>query len=246
MISQKSLIFQRLLWEESLQAIRDSVRFNNFLSFHIHLKESLPQNSSYVRKRYSTSIIHWFFPDHSLDVLPAKVWRSYHNDFLLQDIMRYCYLVQEPVVAEFVTDYLLPLAPGTPVGSGYFENFLKDKYGEVKKDPLNYLRAAVRDLGFIRRNKKDAVVQDIPLPKTALLVLVHYIFSPFPQTVSLKAIISHRFWKFLGIKEAEDIRKILKEANAKGAITKYIIADQLEQITTKYPLDELLQRRIKL
>ncbi len=244
--TDEPLIFQRLLWQESIQAIKDSIRFNNFQSFRAYLRESLPQNSSYVRVRYTRSVIRWFFPNYSLDVLPAKVWRSYHDDSLLQDIMRYCYLAQEPVVAEFVTEHLLPLAPGTLVDSGYFKNFLRDKYGVVKKDPLRCLRTAVRDLGFIHRNKKDAIVQNIRLPKTALLILTHHIFTSSPQTVSLKEIISHRFWKFLGIKEPEEVCKILKEANAKGAITKYIIADQLEQITTKYSLDELLRRRIRL
>jgi hypothetical protein len=42
------------------------------------------------------------------------------------------------------------------------------------------------------------------------------------------------------------VRKILKEANADELIAKYVIADELEQITTRFSLEEFIQGRMKL
>ena len=246
MENKESLIFQRLLWKESIKAVKDSIRFRNFKNFRKHLQQHLPQNSSYVRKRYTSSIIRWFFPDQSLNNLPVKVWHSYKNNQILQDVMRYFYLEKEPIVAEFICEYLIPLEPGTTMQSEYFKDFLMKKYGIVKKDPLHYLNAAIRDLGFIYRNKTRTIVCNLQLPKTSFTILVHYLFASTPQTVSLQEILTHNFWMYLGIKNQSEVKKILKEADTKEIIAKYVIADQLEQITTKYTLDEFLQKRIKL
>lgn len=246
MENKESLVFQRLLWKESIKAVKDSIRFKNFKNFRKHLQEHLPQNSSYVRKRYTSSIIRWFFPDQSLDNLPAKAWHSYKNNQILQEIMRYFYLEKEPIVAEFICEYLIPLEPGTTMQSEYLKDFLIKKYGIVKKDPLKRLCAAIRDLGFTHRNKTTIIACNLQLPKTSFTILVHYLFASTPQTVSLEEILTHKFWMYLGIRDRNAAKKILKEADAKEIIAKYVVADQLEQITTKYTLDAFLQKRIKL
>lgn len=246
MADKKPLIFQRLLWEESIDAVKQSLRFKDFRNFRRHLQEHLPQNSSYVRERYTRSIIRWFFPDQSLNSLSAKVWRSYNNNQILQDVMRYFYLEKEPIVAEFICEYLIPLDPGTTIRLEYLKDFLMKKYGIVKKDPLHYLNAAIRDLGFIYRDKTRTIVQNLASPKTGFLILVHYLFASTPQTVALQEILTHNFWMYLGIKNQSEVKKILKEADTKEIIAKYVIADQLEQITTKYTLDEFLQKKITL
>jgi len=244
--NKEPLIFQRFLGEESIQAVKDSLRFKNFENFRRYLQEYLPQNSRYVRKRYTSSIIRWFFTDQSLNNLPAKVWHSYNNTKILQDVMRYFYLEKEPIVAEFICEYLIPLDPGTTIQSEYFKDFLMKKYGIVKKDPLHYLSTAIRDLGFTYRNKTKIVVQNLHPPKTGFLILIHYLFATTPQTVNLEEILTHKFWMYLGIRNQSEVKRILKEADTKQIIAKYVVADQLEQITTRYTLDEFLQKRMKL
>ncbi|GFP35049.1 hypothetical protein HKBW3S43_00841, partial [Candidatus Hakubella thermalkaliphila] len=103
--------FQQLLWKESIQAVKDSIRFTSFETFRKHLQDSLPQNSSYTRKRYTSSILKWFFPTGDLNSLPSLVWRHYRDESILRDVMRYQYLSREPVIAEFIRQYLIPLKP---------------------------------------------------------------------------------------------------------------------------------------
>ncbi|MFQ5834596.1 MAG: hypothetical protein ACE5HR_01575 [bacterium] len=246
MRNKKPLVFQRLLWEESIEAVRQSLRFKDFKNFRRHLQEHLPQNSSYVRERYTRSIIRWFFPEQSLNNLLTKVWRSYNDTQILKDVMRYFYLEKEPVVAEFICKHLILLDPGTTIRSEYLKDFLIKKYGTVKSEPLHCLSAAIRDLGFTYHNKKHTIVRNLQLPKTGLLILVHYLLAPTPQTVALEEILAHKFWMCLGITNQSTVKEILKEADTKEMIAKYVVADQLEQITTRYTLDEFLQKRMKL
>ncbi len=240
------IVFQDPLWKESIQAIKDATRFNIFQNFRKNLESTLPQNSEYVRKRNANTIIKRFFPEHVLDTLPVKVWKFYRDEVLLQEVMRYQYLKQEPVVADFVVNYLLPLAPGTDIKVEYMRSFIVKTYGSDKKKSRIRLGTSLRDLGFVFRNKGKTIVKDIPQPKTALLILAHYLFAPTPRTVTIKEILADPYWQYLGIRDQNTVRKILREANAKELIAKYVIADELEQITTRYSLEEFIQGRMKL
>jgi hypothetical protein len=239
-------MMQRLFWEESIQAVKLSTEFTDFRAFRQELEKTLPWNSSYVRVRRARSIIRWFFPSHTLDNLVTKVWTFYKEEAILKEIMRHEYLSKEPVVAEFIVNHLLTLSPGASITANDLKDFLLKKYGVVKDDSLNNLRLACRDLGFTYRGNNSFTVCQIPEPRTSLLILVHHLFAPNPRTVTIKEILSHPFWQYLCVRGQDSVRKIFREADANGIITKYIVADQLEQITTKYSLDEFIQRRIRL
>jgi hypothetical protein len=62
----------------------------------------------------------------------------------------------------------------------------------------------------------------------------------------MKEILSNPFWQYLGLRDQDVVRKIFREADANGVIAKYIVADQLEQVTTTYSFDEFIQRRSSL
>lgn len=235
-----------LLWKDSIQAVKLSAEFSDFKAFRIELRQSLHYNSTDVRNRYTTDIVKWFFPSHSLDNLLTKVWTFYKNEEIITELMRYQYLTIEPDVAEFVINYLIPLHPGRLVENDYLKDFLLKTYGVVRIHPLISLRGACRDLGFLYSDKKKLVVRQIPVPKTSLLILTHFLLAPTPRTVTVKEILSKPFWRYLGVREVEILRQVLREADASGVISKYIIADQLEQLTTRYSYEEFIQRRIRL
>jgi hypothetical protein len=243
---RKEYMMRRMPWDESMRAVKLSAKFTDFGQFRKELERSLHYNSSYVRKRNSRSIIRWFFHSHSLDNLLTKVWTFYKNDTILKEMMRYEYLSKEPVVAEFVVRYLLPLDPGVSIEADYLKDFLLKKYSVVKRNPLGSLRTACKDLGFVYSQKKKMTISQIPMPKTSLLILTHYLLAPTPRTVTIRDVLSNPFWQYLGVRESEAVRKVFREADANGAIAKYIVADQLEQITTRYSFDEFVQRKVQI
>lgn len=234
------------LWKESILAIKESSRFENFDDFRKYMEENLPQNSSYVRIRYMRSVIKRFFPEKLLRALHTLIWKNYKDDELLQEIMRYQFFASEPFIAEFVLNNLLPLPPGTPLHQDAIKNFTIKRYGTFNKKSANRIGLAIRDMGFVYRNKRNTIIREIPIPKTALLILTHYLFAKTPKTVTLREIFSNPFWQYLGIRDQDIVRRIFREANGIGIIAKYITADELEQITTKYTLEEFLENKMML
>jgi len=243
---RRNFMVRRLLWNDSIQAIKLSTEFSDFKAFRTELEGSLHYNSSYVRIRRTRDILKWFFPSRSLDNLLTKVWTFYKNEAVIKELMRYQYLTMEPAVAEFVTNHLLPLHPGAIMDTDCLKDFLLKMYGVVRPDPLNALRGACRDMGFLYSEKGKLIVRQVPVPKTSLLILIHFLLAPTPRTVTIKEILSKPFWQYLGVREAETLRQVLREADASGVIAKYIVADQLEQLTTKHSYEEFIQRRIQL
>jgi len=237
---------QDFLWEESIQAVKDSPGFSSLEEFVRHLEASLPQNSECTRQRYAQNVIRWFFPESSLDGLLTQAWCYYEDENLLKELMRHQFLCVQPVVAQFVTEYILPAEPGTTLYSSILDEFVRCKYGVLDRKVKQRLGNTIEQLGFAQRNKGNRTIVQLPAARTAFFLLTHFLFAPTPSLVSLKEILENPFWKYLGFRYADGMRKILKEAAANDLLAKYVIADELEQITTKYSFKEILEHRFYL
>jgi hypothetical protein len=102
--------------------------------------------------------------------------------------------------------------------------------------------------GFLERSrgKPDRLLPVVP-QKTSALVLLHYLFAAEAvRTVELRNLFANPFWKYLGYKSQDAVRTVLREADAAGLLGKYVVADQLDQVTTCFTLDELLKRKARL
>lgn len=108
------------------------------------------------------------------------------------------------------------------------------------------LGKAIRRLGFVTWERQRNIVTQMRPARTALLLLVHYLFAPTPRIVTVQDILAEPFWKYLGFRAEEDVRNALHEANARDLIARYAIVEQLEQITTRYTLEQCLEQRIRL
>lgn len=239
---------QDVLFEEGLIAARLSPDAASLPDLQRLIVSALHQNSQETRVRYSQSILGWFFRD-GVDGLAARVWSTYHDDHLEADVLRFLYLQAEPAMGVCVARGLFPLEEGMQVPSSYFERFLTE---ELQTTPpsktAERVKSNLKRLGFLRRRRgaEDVVSRVVPT-STAVLVLVHHLFAAdAPRTIELRNLLANPFWKFLGIKTEDHVRAILREAVAGGILSKYVAADELEQITTWMTLDELFARRVTL
>jgi hypothetical protein len=103
-------------------------------------------------------------------------------------------------------------------------------------------------LGFLARarGKPDRLQPVVPTP-TAFLILLHHLFTPNgPRTVELRRLFANPFWQYLGFKSEDTVRAVLRSADVAGVLGKYIVADQLEQVTTCLTLDDIFTRKVRL
>jgi hypothetical protein len=212
------------------------------------LVQHLRQNSLGTRTRYVQSILKWFFPDEATG-LAHHVWAAYNDESIALDILRYLYLASEPIMGACVSEALYPLAEGMLIPSHYFDRFLRDYLGgEPSPKTPQRLKTNLMKLGFLvrTRGKPDRLQPVIPTP-TAFFILLHYLFAPNgPRTVELRRLFANPFWKYLGFKSEDRVRAVLRSADVAGVLGKYIVADQLEQLTTCLTLHALLARKVQL
>ena len=233
-------------WKESIQAVKDSLRFDSYPAFMEHVFNTLPQNSPQTRRRYTNLIGRWFFPDRQLPSLSGRVWTAYEDNALLCNVMRVCVLSQEPVVAAFIQQFILPAPPGAELQAGVFRAYIEETYGGFKRQSHQRLTRTLRELSFIARLGQTWFTRTIPRPATAFMILLHERFAPTPRIVSLVQILADPSWWQIGYHSPDEVRETLHDAAAAGLIARFVNVDQLEQITTRYTSDEWLDRRLRL
>jgi len=239
---------QDLLLSEALLAVKLSIGCDSLEQLQAQLISHLGQNSQETRVRYSQSVLRWFFAD-GISGLASRVWAAYQNESIEKDILRYLYLVAEPLMSGCVADALYPLEEGMLIPPNYFDQYLRERLGG--EPPLKIrgrFKTNLMRLGFLTRvrGKSDRLNPVVPT-KTAFLIVFHYLFATNGQrTVEIRRLFANPFWQYLGFKSEDAIRAVLREADVAGLLGKYVVADQLEQVTTCMTLDEILVRKIRL
>ncbi len=237
---------QSFPWQASVEAIKDSQGFNTYDDFYDHLLNNLPINSPETRKKYSNVIQRRFFPNRTLEDLAPIVWKRYQDERIMMDIMRVIALEAEPAVAEFVVAHILSKNPGSILDQHSIREFIIDIYGEFKPDSYKRLPKICIDLGFLGRYNKSLVVESIPEPDNAFLIVFHERLAPTPRIVRLNEVFEAEWWQYLGIRRTDEIREILHRAELEGLIARSIKVDELEQVTTRYSSDEYLRQALRL
>jgi hypothetical protein len=237
-----------LHFPEAIFAVKESTGCRDLKELQACLVSRLGQNSQETRVRYARFLIRWFFAD-GLDGIARKTWIAYQDEKILTDILRYLYLAHEAVMGVCMAECLFPIEPGMRVPATLFDRFLTSHYGgEQTKKTTQRLKSNLMRLGVLERSSgQDDKLLGLNPTKTSLLLLTHYIFAPTePRTIELRNLLANPFWKYIGLKHENEARAIFREADAAGFIGKYVVADQLEQVTTCLTLEAFLSKRVRL
>ena len=109
---------QDVLFAEGLLAARLAVNLDSLEVLHSQLIHHLHQNSLETRSRYAQSLLKWFFPK-GVGSLASNVWAAYNDESVTADILRYLYLVAEPIMGACVSEALYPLEEGMLIPAHY-------------------------------------------------------------------------------------------------------------------------------
>lgn len=246
--SAKKLSIQDALLAEGLLATKLSKSCETLSELSELVINNLSQNSLETRRRYVQSITGWFFPDGIKGLLP-RVWRVYEDEVVTRDLLRWSYLTNEPIVGACVANALFPLENGISIPATYFDKFLSDHLGAAPPEKTRErIKINLKRIGFLERakGKPDRLATVMP-QRNSFMILLHHLFAPTSvRTVELRTLLADPFWKYLGYKSEDMVRKVLREADVAGIIGKYIVADQIEQVTTCYSLEDWLEKGIRL
>ncbi len=239
---------QDLLLNEGLLAAQLSAEIDSIDHLQEELIGRFSQNSQETRKRYAQSVLKWFFPD-GINGIVRRSWLAYGDESIELDLLRYLYLNVEPMMGSCVAEALFPLEEGMLIPSDYFDRFLNDYLGEVPPPKTRKrLKSNLMRLGFLSRERgKPDRLTPVIATKTGFLILLHHLFAADAlRTIELRRLFAHPFWKYIGMKSEDAVRRVLREADTAGFLGKYVVADQLEQITTSMTLDEIFRTKARL
>ena len=237
---------QSFPWQVSIDAVKDSQRFNSYDDYYQHLLHNLPINSPVTRVKYTNVIQRRFFPDHSLNDTIPIVWKHYQDERILTDLMRLYSLEAEPAVAKFVFEHILSKPPGSSLDKQEIKDFIIETYQEFKVDSYNRLQKICLELGFLGRYDGILVIENVSLPNNAFLILLHDRLAHTPRIVRLTEILEAKWWQYLGLRKVDEIREILHKAEMASLVARFTRVDELEQITTRYKRTEYIRQAMRL
>jgi hypothetical protein len=237
---------QSFPWAASVNSVKSSENFGDYSAFYKDLIANLPINSSETRIKYANVIQRRFFPDRSFNGTAPMVWRAYHDEKILVDVMRAIALESEVAVGDFLLTRLQSIPPGSVLDQQVAREFIVSTYGEFKKDSYTRLHGSLRDMGFLAKHGQDWIVQKFETPTNAFLILLHERLAPVPRIVRLNEILDTQWWRYLGLRDASEVREILHQAAAAGLIARFSKVDELEQATTTYTRGEYFEKALRL
>jgi hypothetical protein len=246
MASSRLSTLQDFPWEDSIWAVKSSVEFKSFRELREHLLAKLPHNSPQTRLRYTELITRRYFPERSVDNLLTQVWRHYRDEPILTDLMRVVTLEIEPAIASFVVEELLTREPGAILDPEVPRAFVETAFGEFKRRSYDRLLLSSRYLGFVGRYNKTLVVEEIRTPADAMLILLHDRLAPTPRIVRLAELLEGNWWRYIGLRSPDAVREVLRRGEAAGLLSRYVVVDELEQVTTRFSRDEYIVKALRL
>ena len=237
---------QDILWKESLLAVQVSMDCQTTAELVARLPERLPQNSAVTRQRNTNTIVSRFFPLEEIDQLPRQILRLYEDEDLLAAVMQVLFLEAEPLVGQLVAERLTRLPAGTALPKDFFVQYTLEALG--KREPHVSYRCctAARVLGWTIVDKKRYYVAQQNPNETAALLILHYRYAPSPRVIDLKAMLAEPTWKYLGFSDEDAVRGFMRKLERRKLIARYATADRLEQVTTRYALESLLERKVRV
>ena len=237
---------QDILWQESLLAVQVSLNCQSVADLIARLQEKLPQNSAVTRRRNASIVLGRFFPTDDVDQLPRQVFRAYGDEALLASVMRVLFLEAESIVGELVAGRLHGLPAGSMLPRDFFMRFTEEVLGKKETHVSYRCSTAARVLGWtIVEKRKSYVAQQTP-NETAALLIFHHRYAPTPRVIDLKLLFTEPTWKYLGFTHEDAVRLFMRKVERRGLLSRYATVDRLEQVTTKYPLVSLLERKVRV
>jgi hypothetical protein len=237
---------QDILWKESLLAVKVSTECQTVAELISRLQEKLPQHSAVTRQRNTSTILSRFFPTAAIEQFPRQVMLAYDDEELLAAVMRVLFLEAEPLVGKLVAERLHGLPTGSELPKDFFLNSAQDLLGKPEKRVSTRCCTAVRALGWTIMEKKRYYIAQQNPNETAALLIFHHRYASTPRVIDLKALLAEPTWKYLGFSHEDIVRGFMRKLEQLRLVARYAMVDRLEQVTTRYSLESLLARRVRV
>jgi DNA repair protein RadC len=210
------------------------------------LRSNLHFNSEQTRQRNASYIIRRMFPGERADGALLRFAQAFKGRQELRDVAFYRFCTAEPLMLRAAEGVLLPAIGSGRLNRGRLREFLRDR-GASDKSLDDYTNAVVEALtagGIVKadRVKLTFAYREVSLPSFAFVV-----HSEFPEP---------GMYDIAKLEESSAIRALLwrpdrilpslYELRNLGLIAKVSEIDSVRQFTTRWTLEEIVERLVSL
>ncbi len=237
-------MFSQAVLKEGIEILPQLPDTEDLKEIREYIKNNLHFSAVETRKRYSNYIISRLF----FDGLADHALRSFAKNFAegqeLRDVCFYRFCKAEPLMFSICEDIILPAIGNGQIERSRLRQYLTNRFPSSKNikkgakgivEALNAGRIALSD-----RNKISCKYREISIPSFAFIVHSEF---PEPGIYDIDKIEQNRSIRAL-LWNPNRVLPSLYELRNRGLIAKVSEIDTVRQFTTKYTLDQVVEKLV--
>ena len=235
-------MFANAVLKESIELLPTLPDTDSLEEIREYLRGRLHFNAEQTRQRYANYIIRRMFPDGHADRSLRTFAKSFRDSQNLRDVAFYRFLKAEPLVVQVVEELLLPSLGNGRLNRDKIKSYLSARFPS-SRSVKDCAQAVVDALGAGGVARVDRVKIIFGYRDILLAAFAFVLHSEFPEPgmhdigkLENNRAICAMLWN------PERILPSLYELRNRGLISKVSEIDTLRQFTTKYFLEEIVER----
>ena len=237
-----SEMFSNAVLKEAIKLMPKLPETDSLEEIRHYLREHLHFNAAQTRQRYANYIVRRMFPEGQADPALRHFAKAFENNQNLRDVVFYRFLNAEPLLIQVIEELLLPHLGNGRLERYKIKQYLSDRFPVAKsvKDCVQAITDALGACGIARvdRVKISFGYRDILLP--AFAFVLHSEF-PDPGIYDIGKLENNQTIRAM-LWNPDRLLPSLYELRNQSLISKVSEIDNIRHFTTKYSLNEVVER----
>jgi len=209
-----------------------------------YLRKNLHYSAEQTRQRYANYIIRRMFPKGTPDKSICLFARHFQGSRDLQEVCYYRFIKTETLMQKMAEEVLIPSLGIGQVRREKIRAYLADLFPS-SRSIKNSAKAVINVLdagGIARSDRKKIIFRYRDIPISAFAFVLHSEF-PVPSMYDIAKLDTNPAIKTM-LWNPDKILSSLYELRNKGLISKISEIDNIRQFTTRWTLDQLVERLV--
>lgn len=235
-------LVRKALLDEAVELLPKLPETNDFVKIKEFIQSELNFNSQSTRNRYMNYIVTYLFPNKTIDK-PLQVFASFYpNSQELRDVCFYRFCKSYPLIYDICEELLIPNIGAGTIEKIYIKDYLKKRFPETKdmKSGSAGFFEALTESQVAKAEKKKLHYHYRDISVSSFTFILHSEFSK-PGIYDIGKLETNRAVRSL-LWDPEKILLALYELRNQGLISKVSEIDSIRQFTTKYTLEQVIEK----
>lgn len=239
-----TLMFANAVLKETIALLPNFPDTDSLEEIRSHLRERLHYSAEQTRKRYASYIVRRMFPTGYADPALRKFAKAFEQNQVLRDVCFYRFLKSEPLEIQVIEELVLPNIGNGRLNRAKLKNYLSEQFPTAKsvKDCAQAIVDALGacDIAKVDKTKIAFGYREILLPSFAFVLYSEF---PEPGMYDISKVETNRAILAMLWNPARILLSLYELRNL-GLISKISEIDNIRQFTTKWSLDQVVDRLV--